>query len=316
MHGQEEGASSKSSASQNASVNYARYNLITLSLVAAIARAGSISGGAKAANLAMAAASKRLGDFEAQIDVPIFYRRPHGVELTEAGRAVLNDILNVLEDVERLARNVSEFASGGRGHVRIWANPAVISEALPEDVSRFVQAYPNIAVELEERSSSEIVKAVAENRADIGIFADTMKTNNLETYMFSTEQLVFCTPINHPIADRDKITLSEALEYPFVGLLARTPLAARLEYESARLGRSPQIRIQVRGVEAMCRMISAGLGIGVLPKPAVHRYLSTMKLNTVDIDESWSIRELYIGIRSMDTLPHAAKMLFDHLMNA
>lgn len=296
-------------------MNYARFNLLTLSLIVAIEREGSISGGAKASNLAMAAASKRLGDFEAQIGVPIFYRRSHGVELTEAGRAILNDVMNVLEDVERLARNIAEFSSGGRGHVRVWGNPAAISDMLPEDVASFAKLHPNVAVELEERDSPEAVKAVAENRADIGIFADSVNTMGLQTFVYRKDELALIVPVEHPLADKASVSLADALDYPFVGLLARTPIASRLEYESARLGRSPQVKVQVRGVESMCRMISAGLGVGMVPVPAANRYLDPMRLKAVKISEAWSQRELYIGVRDAAALPHAARLLLAHLRN-
>lgn len=296
-------------------MNYSRYNLLTLSLIVSIEREGSISGGAKASNLAMAAASKRLGDFEAQIGVPIFYRRSHGVELTEAGRAILNDVMNVLEDVDRLARNIAEFSSGGRGHVRLWGNPASISDMLPEDVATFSKLYPNVAVELEERDSPEAVKAVAENRADIGIFADSVNTMGLQTFVYRQDELALIVPVKHPLAKRSSVTLEDALDHPFVGLLARTPIASRLEYESARLGKSPQVKVQVRGVESMCRMISAGLGVGLVPIPAANRYLKPMQLRAVTIAEEWAKRELYIGVRDAAALPHAAKLLLAHLRN-
>lgn len=294
-------------------MNYSRYNLLTLSLIVSIEREGSISGGAKASNLAMAAASKRLGDFEAQIGVPIFYRRSHGVELTEAGRAILNDVMNVLEDVDRLARNIAEFSSGGRGHVRLWGNPAAISDMLPEDVASFSKLHPNVAVELEERDSPEAVKAVADNRADIGIFADSVNTMGLETFVYRHDELALIVPVKHPLAKRPSVKLVDALDHPFVGLLARTPIASRLEYESARLGKSPRVKVQVRGVESMCRMISAGLGVGLVPIPAANRYLKPMQLRAITIAEDWAKRELYIGVRDAAALPNAAKLLLAHL---
>lgn len=296
-------------------MNYARFNLVTLSLIVSVARAGSISGGARETNLAMAAASKRLGDFETQIGVPIFYRRSHGVELTEAGRAILNDVLNVLEDVDRLARNIAEFSSGHRGHVRIWANPAAISEALPDDIAEFSAANPDIVIEMEERDSPETVKAVVENRADIGIFADSMNTMGLETRVYREDHLALAVPEDHPLAARRCVTLAEALDYPFIGLIARTPVAARLEYESARIGKAPKVQVQVRGIEAMCRMIAAKMGIGIVPTPAAVRYLVPMGLAIVEIEGDWTRRELMIGVRDSETLTHAARLLLDHLQS-
>ena len=294
-------------------MNPSRFNFVTLALIVAVARAGSISGGAKAMNLALAAASKRVADFEKHVGVAIFYRRPQGVELTDAGRAIYHNLLNILENVELLHRNIQEIGAGRGNQVRIWASPAAISENLPDDLSSFMRAHRGISVEMEERDSTEIIKAVRENRADVGIFADTMDSNGLQTFIYCEEDLVVVTPDSHELGKRATTTLAEALTYDFVGLLSSTPLAARLDYESARLGRAPNCKIQVRGVETMCRMIGAGLGIGVLPETAARRYLEAMALKSIAIKEPWAKRRLFIGVRDHEALPRAARLLVSHL---
>jgi DNA-binding transcriptional LysR family regulator len=294
-------------------MNPSRFNFVTLALIVSVVRAGSISGGAKAMNLALAAASKRIADFEGYVGVAIFSRLPQGVELTEAGRAIFHNILNILENVELLHRNIEEIGAGGRSHVRLWVSPAAISERIPEEISSFLQAHQDITVELEERDSSEIIKAVRESRSDVGIFVDAMNSNGLQTRVYCEEELVAIVPASHPLAASRSTTLAEALKYDFVGLLSGTPLAARVDYESSRLGRTPNFKIHVRGVETMCRMIAAGLGIGILPEAAARRYLEHMQLRSVAIDEGWAKRRLFIGYRDEGTLRHAARLLVRHL---
>ncbi len=102
------------------------------------------------------------------------------MELTDAGRAIFHNILSILENVEQLHRNIEVIGAGGRSHVRIWVSPAAISERIPEELSSFIQTHKDMTVELEERDSSEIIKAVRENRADIGIFVDAMNSNGLQ----------------------------------------------------------------------------------------------------------------------------------------
>jgi DNA-binding transcriptional LysR family regulator len=294
-------------------MNPSRFNFVTLALIVSVVRAGSISGGAKAMSLALAAASKRIADFESYVGVAIFSRLPQGVALTEAGRAIFHNILNILENVELLHRNIEDLGAGGRGRVRIWVSPAAISERIPEELSGFIQAHPDVTVELEERDSSEIIKAVRESRADIGIFVDAMNSNGLQTQVYCEEELVVIVPADHALAGAGATTLAEALQYDFVGLLSGTPLAARVDYESSRLGRTPNFKIHVRGVETMCRMIAAGLGIGILPEAAARRYLDHMKLQSIAIEEGWAKRRLFIGYRDEATLPHAARLLVRYL---
>jgi DNA-binding transcriptional LysR family regulator len=294
-------------------LNPSRFNFVTLALIVNVVRAGSISGGAKAMNLALAAASKRIADFESYVGVAIFSRLPQGVDLTEAGRAIFHNILAILENVELLHRNIEEIGAGGHSRVRIWVSPAAISERIPEEISSFIQAHEDVAVELEEHDSSEIIKAVRENRADIGIFVDAMNSNGLQTKVYCEEELVVIVPAEHALAGKNVTTLSEALTYDFVGLLSGTPLAARVDYESSRLGRTPNFKIHVRGVETMCRMIAAGLGIGILPEAAARRYMQHMPLRSLAIDEAWAKRRLFIGYRDETHLRHAARLLVRYL---
>jgi len=286
---------------------------VTLALIASVVRAGSISAGARAMNLALAAASKRIADFESYVGVAIFSRLPQGVELTDAGRAIFHNILSILENVEQLHRNIEDIGAGGRSHVRIWVSPAAISERIPEELSSFLQAHKDVTVELEERDSSEIIKAVRENRADIGIFVDAMNSNGLQTRVYCEEELVVVLPADHPLAKSDATTLAEALTYDFVGLQSGTPLAARVDYESSRLGRTPNFKIQVRGVETLCRMVAAGLGIGIVPEAAAKRYLDRMGLRTVAINEAWARRRLFVGYRDEATLRPAAQLFVRYL---
>jgi DNA-binding transcriptional LysR family regulator len=294
-------------------LNPSRFNFVTLALIASVVRAGSISAGAKAMNLALAAASKRIADFESYVGVAIFSRLPQGVELTDAGRAIFHNILSILENVEELHRHIEEIGAGGRSHVRIWVSPAAISERIPEELSSFLQTHRDVTVELEERDSSEIVKAVRENRADIGIFVDAMNSNGLETRVYCDEELVVIVPESHPLATSTTTTLAEALTYDFVGLQSGTPLAARVDYESSRLGRAPNFKIQVRGVETLCRMVAAGLGLGIVPEAAAKRYLGRMGLRSVAINEAWAKRRLFLGYRDEATLRHAAQLLVRYL---
>lgn len=296
-------------------MNVFRFNLVTLNLVAAVVRAGSISGGAKSLNMAVAAASKRLADLEKGLGVELFYRRQKGIEPTEAGRILFQNILTVLDDLEILSREIAEFATGARGQIRVWANHGAISQQFPDDLAGFMRANPGIRIELEERDSPEIIKAIVENRADIGVFPETVDPTGLQTFFYRREHLVIVVPEDHPMADVKEASFSRALDYELIGLLRGTPLAARIEYESQCLHRTPKLRMQVRSVEAMCQMIAAGLGIGILPLEAAKKYFDMMHLRAVGLAESWASRNAVVGVKDVGLLPGSVSQLLDWFLN-
>jgi len=294
-------------------MNLARFDLVTLGLFVAVARQGSISAGARQSHLAVAAASKRISDLEAAVGAPLFFRHAAGVQLTEAGQACFHHALTILQDVERMAGVMSDYASGVRGQVRVCANTSAITQFLPDDLAQFMRLHPTIRIELEEHNSSDIVAAVMENRADVGIFADRTPCAGLVTVEYRQDELVIITPPGHPLAQNGPVHYADALEYDFVSLPQVTSLAARLLEESSRLERQFRLRIQVRSFDAMCRMVMAGLGVGVLPRIAAEPHVKSMGLSLVGLQDAWARRSLLIGMRDPAGLTVSARLLITHL---
>ena len=200
-----------------------------------------------------------------------------------------------------------------RGQVRVCANTSAITQFLPDDLAQFMRQHPTIRIELEEHNSSDIVAAVMENRADVGIFADRTPCAGLVTVEYRQDELVIITPPGHPLAQNGPVHYADALEYDFVSLPQVTSLAARLLEESSRLERQFRLRIQVRSFDAMCRMVMAGLGVGVLPRIAAEPHVKSMGLSLVGLQDAWARRSLLIGMRDPAGLTVSARLLISHL---
>jgi len=294
-------------------MNVARFDLTTLALFAAVARAGSISAGARLSHLAVGAASKRISDLEAALGTPLLYRNTAGVELTDAGRACLAHVQRVLQEVEQMAGNLSDFAQGVRGQVRIAANTSSLTQFLPEDLAGFMDEHPAVRIDLEEQNSTDIVTAVLENRADIGVFADRTPAEGLLTVPYRPDELVLIVPQRHPLENSQRVAFADTLDYAYVSLPPSTSLALRLSEESLRLGKAMRLRIQVRSFDVLCRMVVATGGVGVLPRLAAEPHARSMSLRLIPLTDEWAHRWLLLGVREVDTLTVAARLLLAHL---
>ena len=104
------------------------------------------------------------------------------------------------------------------GQIRLLSNTNALAEFLPETLSSFLAAHPNISVDIEERLSDEIVGLIAEGVADIGIVAGTVDTGALETYPFRKDRFVLVVPKDHPLANRTSDQLCRSIDQEFVGL--------------------------------------------------------------------------------------------------
>lgn len=294
-------------------MNLHRIDLVSLSLFNLVARTGSISQGAELAMLAVGAASKRVSDLEGAFGTPLLERHSRGVKLTPAGQALYQHVQRILGDVEQMEADLSDHAKGLIGVVRLWANTSAITQFLPGDLARFAPLKSGIRIELNEADSQEVVMAVLDGRADLGIFADRTPTLGLQTRRYRLDRLVLVVPPAHPLARRRRLAFAEAVDYDFVSLTHSTSLAQRLEIESRLISKPLRIRIHVRSFDAMCQMVSAGMGIAVLPVAAAQPMVQALGLRKIELSDPWVDRQLMLGARDLGALARPARVLLDHL---
>src|ERR1700754_2393313 len=223
-----------------------RFDLADLSLFRHVMEAGSITHGAERAHLALAAASTRIRNMEDALGAALLVRGRQGVTPTQAGRTLLQHARTILSQAERLREDLGAYAGGVAGQVRVLSNTNALTEFLPEALSAFLAAHPNVSVDLEERLSDEIVGLIAEGVADVGIVAGTVDPGRLTTYPFRSDRFVLVVARDHPLAKRAKVGFAEVLDYDFVGLDRASAWSRFLADKATRVGRAVRLRIQLR----------------------------------------------------------------------
>lgn len=285
------------------------FDLPDLRLFIHIAESPSLTQGARRAFLSPAAASARIKALEGQLGSRLLYRDSRGVELTPAGRRLLQHARLIMRQVEYLKSEFTEYGADAAGHIRIFANTTAVTEFLPEVLAGFLAARPGVTVDLQERLSRDIVRGVLDGGADLGIIAGPVEVRGLQVLHFSTDRLVLAVPIGHPLAGQRQVNLQETLQYQHIGLHEGSTLLSFLREQVERLGANLSLRIQVSSFEAICRMIEAGVGIGVIPESAARRHSRTMKLAIIELDEPWAVRERSILVRDLEALPGSVRAL-------
>jgi DNA-binding transcriptional LysR family regulator len=290
------------------------FDLADLRLFVHIAEAQNLTKGAGRACLSPATASARIKALEGQFGSQLFYRDSRGVTLTALGETLLRHARLVLRQVEHLKSECLSFGSDAVGSVRIFANTTAVTEFMPELLAHFLSTRPGVTVDLQERLTRDIVRGVLDGSSDLGIVSGPVPDAGLEVLHFSTDRLVMVTPLGHPLAEQGSIWFSSALDYKQISLHDGSTLHAFLRDLLEKHGGSLALRIQVRSFEAMCRMIEAGVGIGLLPESAALRHQKTMGLHIIELRDDWAIRERSVLVRELDALPGCARALISALM--
>jgi DNA-binding transcriptional LysR family regulator len=290
-----------------------RFDLADLSLFRDVVEAGSITRGAERAHLALAAASTRIRHMEEALGAALLLRGRQGVTLTHAGRTLLQHARVILRQAERLREDLGAYAGGVGSQIRVLSNTNALTEFLPEALSSFLTAYPNVSIELEERLSDEIVGLIAEGVADVGIVAGTVDAGSLETYPYRRDRFVLVVANEHPLAKRSKTSFAQVLDRDFVGLDRASALQRFLADKAARIGRPLRLRIQLRSFDAVCRLVEKNVGVGIVPETTARRATKSMAITTVTLTDTWAVRDLTICVRSFTELPSYARELVTHL---
>ena len=293
-----------------------RFDLVDLQLFIAVADARSITHGADRAHLALASASERIKGLEQAFGVALFKRVRRGVELTAAGESLLDHARLVIHNVEAMRGDLARFASGVRASVQLLANTSGLSEHLPRALAVFLRDHPDINVDVEERESTDIATAIASGAADLGFAAEHALPDTIERFGFGEDRLMLVTSRRSPLGGRRQIDFHEAGDQAFVGLTSATALHVHISRHAARLGMRLHFRARLRDFDAICQMVSADVGVAVVPEAAAKRCARTLPIRAVRIRDAWANRRLVICARDFKSLPRPAKLLVEHLRKA
>ena len=290
------------------------YDLTDLRLFVAMAEERNLTRGAARAFLAPSSASHRLRRLEDALQTPLFDRQPRGLEPTRAGEALLRHARQVFACIEQMHAELSPYASGIRGQVSLWANTHATHSYLPDDLAGFLKRHPQVSVSLEERTSTEIAMAVAHGEIDVGVLADAgAQGAGVVLWPYRQDRLVLIVPQGHALAQRARVAFAEVLDQAFVMLHSGSAIHTFTMNAAAALGRHLDVRIQVRSFEAVCRMVGAGEGIGLVPRSAVPRAGLSEPPVVVALDEAWAQRDLQVCVRQGVELSGFASALVQHL---
>jgi DNA-binding transcriptional LysR family regulator len=291
-------------------------DVLTLQLFVAICEEGTLTRAARREAIAPSAVSKRLAELEAALNAELFHRQANGMTLTSAGETMLRYSRNMLQNIESIGAELKEYARGIRGFVRVRANMGSIVQFLPDDLSSFLTAHPDIRVDLVERPSRTVVDEIERGGADIGICSSIIDSAQLQHVLYRRFRLTLVVREDHPLAQRQEVSIRETLSYEHIGLQEHSAVFQLLSAYAEHLGVHLKLKLHVSGFDALLRMVQVGLGIGIMPDAAFAPIGHPMGLKAVHLTDGWAERQINIVHRGEQTLSAAGKLLLSHLTAA
>lgn len=290
-----------------------RFDPADLRLFLNVVLTGSISGGAERSHLSAAAASTRLSGMEQSLGTRLLERKRRGIEPTAAGRALEGHARLILTQLDAMQAELSEYAQGRRGRIRLMCNTVTLVEFLPQALGPFLATHPQVDVDIEEQPSRRIIAAIDDGLADIGIAAYAVASPRLETRLFRHDRLVVVAPPAHPLAKRDHVAFAQVLDHDVVGLGADSAIHDLLSSHAAQAGRPMRLRTRLRTFGGICELAALGVGVAVVPESAAQRAKARVDLASIPLSDPWASRDLMVCVRRQKSLPPLVRELLDWL---
>jgi DNA-binding transcriptional LysR family regulator len=287
-------------------------DLFSLAIFVRAIETGSISKAAHQSNIALGAASRRIQILESRYSVKLLIRSAEGVKPTPAGEEVMQFARNMLSEAAKLRAHLNLFTQGIKGRVRVKAITSAITQFLADDIAIFSKKFPEIRIELEENLTAEILLALQTGRVDVGVVIDGLSRDGLTSIEYRRDRLIAIVPSKHPLKAK-QVTFSKIIQYDMVGLDSVMGISRLLAHAALVAGEPLQLRAQVQSFEALCKLVQAGLGIGVVPENIGRYFAPRMGLRTLWLTDTWAERRMFVCFRDSTGLSPEALRFVQYL---
>lgn len=292
------------------------FELTDLRLFLHTVDAGSITAGARASFLSLAAASARVQGMEATLATPLLTRGRRGVLPTAAGLALVQHARMVLQQAERLRQDLQAHTRGMTGHIALIGTSAAMREYLPDTLGDFLARHPQVNVSVAEAAGDEAVRALLDGRANIAFVTERTGVQGLESFPFVMNRFALVVPRGHRLAAEAQgrpVSIGLGDGHDIVGLTAGSALQDTWERRAADRGHRLNYRVRVPSFGAQLRLIERGVGVAMLPEATARRAARTMAVEVLLLSDPYLIRRLLVCLRRLSELPVYAQRLVEQL---
>lgn len=242
--------------------------------------------------------SLQIQKLENELGVLLFRRTNRYVEITEAGEVFKEDVIKLLEQLDRAVEKVKRTHSGEVGKIRVGFVGSATYDILPLVLRDFRREYPDIEVTLIEMSTPRQQEGLIDGEIDIGFLRPPINREELFMMEVSKMPCVLAVPKSHPLLEKKDLVLSDLKPFPFVMLSPKTWEGL---YKEVQRSCEPIIQQEALEFQTVIGLVAAGLGIAVVPQSAAN--LHPQDVVFLDLDGQLPVVSMGIAWRKDDSSP-------------
>jgi DNA-binding transcriptional LysR family regulator len=216
--------------------------------------------------------SQQIRALERELDVQLFRRKPRGVELTDAGAALLADARAILAHIDHAFATTRRTARGEQGRISVGFTSSVpFHPFVPRIIRGYHEAFPLVSLTLEEGGTFELVENLRNERIDAAFIRTPLPNEEgLVVNLLFQEAMIIALPQEHALArraDDGALALQALADETFIAYRRHTGPGLYDAIVSAciQAGFSPRIGQEAPRIVSTLNLVAAGLGISLVP---------------------------------------------------
>ena len=232
-----------------------------------VAQREHVTEAANALHVAQSAVSRQIFNLEEELGVDLFIREGRTVRLTRIGQVFLEHMEKAMNVIDDAKQEVEEYLDPDKGTLQIGFSASLASYILPTAILYFRKQYPNVKFVLNQGSHNELMDAVTKGEMNIALVGPLPTENEkIKSSVLFTEDIVALLSTNHPLANRSTLKLIELRDDSFVLFPEGFILRDVIMEGCLQRGFQPNVSFEGKDLDAIKGLVSAGLGVTLLPE--------------------------------------------------
>ncbi|RTE02994.1 LysR family transcriptional regulator [Paenibacillus whitsoniae] len=280
------------------------------------ARTGSLSRAAEELYITQPAVTHAIKQLEAKLGGPLFVRTSKGVTLTTEGETLFTYIEQAYHFILNGERKISEMHQLTHGEVKIGAGDTLCKHILLPKLQAFHAAYPQIKLQIFNRTTADTVTMLKEGKIDIGLIHLPFTDSAVDIVESVSLQDCFVAGDRYLHVTGGELTMEQLAAYPLILLEKGSQTRAYLDAHAAKLGVKIKPEIELGSMDLLAEFAQSGLGIACVVKEFIHADLAQGRLHEIQLSPPLPPRKVGIARLKSTPLSAAAKQFYKLLLDA
>ena len=263
--------------------------------------------------IAQPALSQQIRRLEQEVGMALVERTTRSVRITAAGQLLVEHARRVLHEADVALAVLDDLRGLRVGRLAIGASQTMGAVDLSSFLARFHRRFPGVELAVQEDISLELASALARDELDVAFVTVSEDGDGLESHAVAAEPLVCILPPGHVLARRSRLELPDVEAEAFVVFRRGATIRQRVDEAAHGVGFAPRVLFETNNVTRMGSLVSAGLGIAVLPESDAARLGSAVA--TVPFDNPALVHAVYFSWRTARRPSPAARAFMELVLS-